>query len=318
MIDYEGWDKNLVYPLEIASKLWFASENQVDLRKAPQNESNRFYTLLNEAILVGQLKVEDHHWSTNEAGKIVPEKVTWYNLINYFRHIGKNLPEFLWLPISTSFSLEQDPEESQTEKLEEFIRNLRVWCDNGTEIKIQQPGKKTYTANNDNLGFSKTTTKEWKALTAVLKNSKHIIYYDKTMHTEKQMFLSIEKKLLKSFSKILEIEFPKGFKLVESIKGETGQRRFKFRITPCLEKVCEDYSNYDENRILKEIKKIADFNGHPADYIAAVKRAEELGISDDEINRIITNSQAIQDTAGYGSVVDKFENQSNEDESGQY
>ncbi len=306
MIDYEGWDTMQVYPLGIASKLWYSSENQVDLNQAPPIETNKFHTLLSEAISVGQLKVEYHHWSLDKAGMRVPAKVTWENLVHYFHSIDKDLPEFLLLPIFTSASFEQDPEESQTEKLEEFIRRLRVWSEFDTEIKIQKPGKKPYIANNDNLEFKNTNTKAWKALIAVLKDPKHIIYYDKNMSAEKQIFLEIERKLLKNFSKILEIEFPKDFKLVESIKGEKGKRRFKFWITPHLEKVGEDYSECDKEQIKKEFKKLAYHNADVDDYNNVYKQARKLGMTDDEIGKIINDSQAIQDATDYDSGFEKI------------
>jgi hypothetical protein len=204
------------------------------------------------------------------------------------------------------------------ENLDKFVGELRVWCVNDIEINIQKPGQKPFVANSDILGFQNVKTKEWLTLISVLKSNNNAIYYDKSMQDKKQIFLSIEKKLLNALNKILSVEFPKGFKLIESIPSRPGERRFKFRVTSNPEKVVQDYSGCDKNQILALLKEHAHQNAHPDDYANVVRHAEELGISEEDIRKVIVNSQAIQDETDYGSVVDPFENQPNEGESDQY
>jgi hypothetical protein len=171
--------------------------------------------------------------------------------------------------------------------LEKFIRELRVWCDNEIEINIQKPKQPAFVANTDILGFQNVETKEWNTFISVLKSNNPVLYYDKSMQDKKQIFLSIERKLLRGLEKIFKVAFPKNFKLIELTRGKPGERQFKFRITPRPEKVDEDYSDYDKDQILKLIEKLAYENAAAEDYTNAVKRATEIGISIKDIEEVI-------------------------------
>lgn len=246
----------------------------------------------------------------------VPDKLIAYLEEGKYDQAAEQLKELRSKMLLLLKKVDASPDNKKND-LEKFTRELRVWCNNDIEINIQKPKQPAFVANTYILGFQNVETKEWKTFISVLKSDNHLFYYGKSMPAKKQQFLEIERKLLRGLEKIFNVSFPPGFKLIELTQSKPGERQFKFRVTPRPEKVDQDYSGYDKDQILMEIKELVYASAAPEDYTNAAKRAKEIGISDEDIHKAIGNSQTIRDETDYGSMVDPYENQPNEGESDQ-
>ena len=93
---------------------------------------------------------------------------------------------------------EQDPDE--------FIRDLTVYYENDSEIKIKRPGKEIKSCPYHIIGFRSNRTKEFKTLIKILQNHPHI--YHGKYSKDRKLLNEIDKKLKMFFVKEFAIEMP--------------------------------------------------------------------------------------------------------------
>lgn len=165
---------------------------------------------------------------------------------------------------------------NKTEKdYEAFIRSLRVSYKNDLEIKIQEPGKPTKEPPCESLGFRDNRTREWKTLLEILQNKNHCycvgLAHTKEYDQNRNILKQINIKLMKSFSKIFNIQIPKNFQLYELDPSEKpGTYRFKFQIKDnddnIDKKALSKYYGYRDKKLLSKIDVLhKEYRKNPSD-----------------------------------------------------
>lgn len=147
---------------------------------------------------------------------------------------------------------------------EKFVRNLRCYFKNKSEVKFQQPGKKPKTFNYESLGFDRVITDEWKCFIRVIEGPEHFYKYgpSRTGHQRVRAYdknrsrlTQINEKLVDFFKKEYQLETPKGFKTFEKTPVEgSGVYQFKFQIGKKIDK--SKYEAYDKKDLLAEISRL--------------------------------------------------------------
>ena len=165
------------------------------------------------------------------------------------------------------------------------VEGLVVW--NDVEVMMKQPNKNPVAYPASILGFNSIKTEEWKALLGILRDGKFSYTSDEA--SKKQMYMRIEKKLIKFFNKQLDLSLPDDFKVFTSVPGGEGVRKPVFKTQPTKTKPDIDYSEYDKEKILEEIGELAISNNteSASTLSLAVGHAEKLGIGSEEISDVL-------------------------------
>jgi len=186
------------------------------------------------------------------------------------------------------------PQAPSSQDAESFIMGLRIWNDNNVEIIIRQPGKKAAIYTPSTVGFSDPNTDEWKALLGILQSGE--LCYSKADKAKKQMYLRIEKKLSDFLIAQFRLKVER-LKIFKSVDGQTGVRRPIFQVLAGQSEagVDIDYSGYDQQEILAEIKKlILSSDIESADILhKAYEHAKSIGISDDDIGGVLSTDDLL-------------------------
>ena len=130
-----------------------------------------------------------------------------------------------------------ESEQEQSISCEDFVRSLRFYYGNDSEIKIQQPGRKAKTFTHNSLGFEASDTEEWKSFRRVIKGPEP--FYNvgpaadrKTYDNNMKRLFRINEKLIEHYlKKECQLQVPKKFKLYEKTPEEgPGVYRFIFLV----------------------------------------------------------------------------------------
>ena len=89
-MDFSNWNNVHEFDIETAAKLWFVSDNNVEMSDVPSPEDNPYYHRLAVAIRNNQLKIADAHLPMDG-----PAILTRWNLIQLFEDINEYIPIFL-------------------------------------------------------------------------------------------------------------------------------------------------------------------------------------------------------------------------------
>lgn len=148
---------------------------------------------------------------------------------------------------------------------EDFIRNLIVFNENDSEIKIQRSGKPAKEVISTSLGFRNEKTLGWKTFLEILQKKDHSysvgIAHTKEYDQNRKMLNQIDTKLINFFSKEFSIQFPKGYHLYELDRSEKpGTYRFKFQIKDNVfeQKIGSKYDGLSDGKLLSEIKRLSE------------------------------------------------------------
>ena len=180
-------------------------------------------------------------------------------------------------------------EQDQNILCETFVRSLRFYFENPSEVKIQEPKKTVKTFNHESLGFDREDTAEWEWFIRVIKGPEHFYKYGpskmrKEYDINRRRLIEINKKLLDFFQQKYDLEVPEGFKTHERAAAEgQGVHKFKFQIGPKVEK--SKYDGYTEEDLVDEIERLsgqvrmASHNDDPTKDAQLSKDSEALEVA---------------------------------------
>ena len=116
------------------------------------------------------------------------------------------------------------------------------------------------------LGFRDDRTREWKTLLEILRNKNHCycvgFAHTKEYDQNRNILKQINIKLIRSFSKIFNIQIPENFQLYELDQSEkSGTYRFKFHVIDEIADSSENtYNRYSDEQLLSEIESFRKKN----------------------------------------------------------
>jgi hypothetical protein len=186
-------------------------------------------------------------------------------------------------------------EEDRKSEADAFIRSLKVFFKDNTEVTIQYDGKrKNYTC--ESIGFRDSNTKAWKTFLEILQESEHVYSLGpahiinkeiqqktriKEYDSRLKLLQEIDEKLKAFLSEKYKIKFPPDFKLYEPqpAKG-AGVYSFKFQIPSSK----QSYKTKDQ--ALKRLKTLAQGGVLSEKINEAVETAMEAGANKDEVFKI--------------------------------
>jgi len=178
-------------------------------------------------------------------------------------------------------------EQDQNARCEDFVRSLRFYFENESEVKIQEPGKKSKTFTHESLGFDRLTD-EWRWFIAVIEGPKHFYEYGpakkghlkiKGYERNRSRLREINKKIVEFLKKEYHIDPPEGFKTFEKAPKEgPGVFRFKFQVGKKVEK--SKYDKFAKKDLLAEIERLSK-QAYTAEYSDDLSKQSQLSeISD--------------------------------------
>jgi|GEM_PF-6436351 len=132
--------------------------------------------------------------------------------------------------------LEKNITKSETIKnknFEEFIKHLKIYYENNSEINIQIPKRKKNCVTANTLGFTNPNGITWEKLLRVLQDPPHYHYVLDTskINADRNRLKQINDKLLTFITEKFNINPPDKYKLYELAKEKgPGVYRFKFKI----------------------------------------------------------------------------------------
>ncbi|MGV7224464.1 MAG: hypothetical protein ACQ9MH_23480 [Nitrospinales bacterium] len=177
--------------------------------------------------------------------------------------------------LSAKFRKNETPKSSH----ETFIKNIKIYYENDSKIKIQVPKKKAKTVTCDTLKFKSNRTKAWTALLNILQDPDHIyelgpsrtISADiKTQNKEYQQkrkrLDQISLKLVKYFNKEYLVAIPEKYKLFERAKNMgSGKYRPKFNSATNSDRekspLETKYERFSKDQLIKEFKCLTKISG---------------------------------------------------------
>ena len=285
---------------------------------------NKFEDLVDDALKKGDLDATNSDYCQNPRNLEFKKEVisNWLiekDVLTWIQGKGVDIPAENINFINNSATKETEQESTPEEKekggqakrkeadAEKFIRNLRVWCENDIEIKIQPQGKVHVTCNPSALGFQGDRTKEWCALIDLLNNPDGTFSYKKTERDKKGRWNRIEKKLIAYLKDKFKLDFPVGFKLFESVPGGDGIRRPLFQVKERKVEKKFDFTALDDKEVIEKLKIMARVEDPDSaeKFLALQKHAKKkCGMSDSEIDRIIDVEREFRDK----TIDDRYDN----------
>ncbi len=168
-------------------------------------------------------------------------------------------------------------------KLDEaFVRNLRVWLENDSEINVQEePGRKAVSYTFESIGLGR---KSREFLLLIFEDPEHFCRISgsrdhnrqpsKLYHAHQQMLKAISQKFIIFFEKTFQRKSPQNFKCYEMVKSEKpGTYRFKFQMV-------DDTLSQKAEREIRELARSADLDDVMKSEIQRGKITDPLGSED--------------------------------------
>jgi len=167
---------------------------------------------------------------------------------------------------------------------ESFVRSLRVFYENDSEIEVQTPGKPSKSLNLSILGFQGKEAVPWKDFLNILQSPDHTYScgpstLGKTHEARKNPKYSHRQKRLKSLSakligglnKVYQVGIPEKYSLFELVPGKQGTYKPKFNIEDRLgiNPIEMQYDRCTEDQLREKIAKLYET------YKKAYSQAEE-------------------------------------------
>jgi hypothetical protein len=183
----------------------------------------------------------------------------------------------------------------QAANVDDFIRKLKIYFENDSEIKIQEPGKEAKIYNVHVLGFRNNRTKSWIAFIELLENQSHIYNigpsYVKDYDIKRKCLSQINKKLIDFFTKHYKIKFPQKYKLYEKAKSEgKGAYKFKFKVGVIDNAKASQskYERYPKDKLLKKIYELSKKDKNSEEFLIAISiAAKKEWITKDKVREMI-------------------------------
>ncbi len=169
-----------------------------------------------------------------------------------------------------------------------FLRDLRIYCENDVEIKIQASGQRAITCNPDSLGFRDAQTKQWVHLISLLKSEEGTFSYSSTEAAKKRVWGEIEKKLKIYLKTTFALGHLDDLKLFIPT-AKTGVRKPLFQISRIENIGNGDFSSLGKEEVVEKIKELANNSSQETviPLTKAVQRAKELGFTNDELSKVL-------------------------------
>ena len=207
---------------------------------------------------------------------------TWHNIEpGGYSVLEKEKKEALTL---TAPSVPSTAPPTMEPECDKFVRELRVYYENDSEIKVQTPRKPLESLNLSILGFHNEEAVPWKDFLNILQNPEHTYScgpstlgkaygaHKNPVYSRNQKRLqSLSAKLIGGLNKVYQVGIPEKYSLFERVPGKQGTYKPKFKIEdrPGINPIEEKYDRYSKDRLLKEIENLFE------NYKAAQAEAQE-------------------------------------------